>query len=41
MSKLNTLKLTDAKKPNQVPQVVQRRNKMAKRVWQQIELAKA
>ena len=24
-----------------VPQVVQRRNKLAKRVWQQIELAKA
>jgi len=41
MSTLNTLKLTDAKKPNQVPQVVQRRNKLAKRVWQQIELAKA
>ena len=41
MSTLNTIKLTDAKKPNQVPQVVQRRNKMAKRVWQQIELAKA
>ena len=41
MSTLNTLKLTDAKKPNQVPQVLQRRNKLAKRVWQQIELAKA
>ena len=41
MSTLNTLKLTDARKPNQVPQVVQRRNKLAKRVWQQIELAKA
>ncbi|QWD02326.1 hypothetical protein G6723_00650 [Polynucleobacter paneuropaeus] len=41
MSTLNTLKLTDAKKPNQIPQVVQRRNKLAKRVWQQIELAKA
>lgn len=40
-STLATLKLTDAKKPNQVPQVVQRRNKLAKRVWQQIELAKA
>jgi hypothetical protein len=38
---LATLKLTDARKPNQVPQVVQRRNKLAKRVWQQIELAKA
>jgi hypothetical protein len=41
MSTLNTLKLSDARKPNQVPQVVQRRNKLAKRVWQQIELAKA
>ena len=41
MSTLSTLKLTDAKKPNQIPQVVQRRNKLAKRVWQQIELAKA
>jgi hypothetical protein len=41
MSTLNTLKLSDARKPNQVPQVIQRRNKLAKRVWQQIELAKA
>lgn len=41
MSTLTALKLTDAKKPNQAPQVVQRRNKLAKRVWQQIELAKA
>ena len=40
-SALSALKLTDARKPNQVPQVVQRRNKLAKRVWQQIELAKA
>ena len=38
---LATLKLSDARKPNQVPQVVQRRNKLAKRVWQEIELAKA
>lgn len=41
LSTLATLKLTDAKKPNQIPQVVQRRNKLAKRVWQQIELVKA
>ena len=41
LSTLATLKLTDAKKPNHIPQVVQRRNKLAKRVWQQIELAKA
>lgn len=41
MNTLTALKLTDARKPNQVPQVVLRRNKLAKRVWQQIELAKA
>ncbi len=41
ISALAALKLTDARKPQQVPQVVQRRNKLAKRVWQQIELAKA
>ena len=40
-SLLTQLKLSDARKPNQIPQVVQRRNKLAKRVWQQIELAKA
>ena len=40
-SALSALRLTDARKPQQVPQVVQRRNKLAKRVWQQIELAKA
>jgi len=41
MSTLTALKLTEIKKPNQVPQIVQRRNKLAKRLWQQIELAKA
>ena len=41
MTNLSSLKLTDARKPNQVPQVVQRRNKLAKRVWQQTELARA
>ena len=40
-SALAQLKLTDARKPQQVPQVVQRRNKLALRVWQQMELAKA
>lgn len=40
-SALASLKLTDARKPQQVPQVVQRRNKLALRVWQQMELAKA
>jgi hypothetical protein len=41
MSALNTLKLTATKKPTQVPSVVQRRTKLAKRLWKQIELAKA
>ena len=41
MSTLNTLKLTATVKPTQVPAVQQRRNKLAKRVWEQIELAKA
>lgn len=41
MSALNTLKLTATKKPSQVPNVVQRRAKLAKRLWEQIELAKA
>lgn len=40
-STLTKLTLTDARKPQQVPQVVQRRNKLALRVWQQMELAKA
>lgn len=40
-SSLATLKLTDARKPQQVSQIVQRRNKLAKRVWQQTELARA
>jgi hypothetical protein len=38
---LAALKPIGAKKPNQILQVVQRRNKVAKRVWQPIELAKA
>ena len=41
MSALNTLKLTATRKPTQVPNVVQRRAKLAKRLWEQIELAKA
>ncbi len=35
------LKLTAAQKPTQIPPVQQRRNKLAKRLWEQIELAKA
>ena len=41
MSTLNALKLTATTKPTQVSAVQQRRNKLAKRVWEQIELAKA
>jgi hypothetical protein len=41
MSTLSTLKLTATIKPTQVTAVQQRRNKLAKRVWEQMELAKA
>lgn len=41
MTLLAILKLTAAKKPQQQAPVVQRRNKMSKRLWEQIELAKA
>ena len=41
MSTLNALKLTATTRPTQVSDVQQRRNKLAKRVWEQIELAKA
>ncbi len=41
MSTLSTLKLTASVKPTQVSAVQQRRNKLAKRVDEQIELAKS
>ena len=41
MSALSTLKLTATRKPSQIPNVIQRRAKLAKRLWEQIELAKA
>lgn len=41
MNALTGLKLTTAKKQTQLPQVQQRRNKLLKRIWEQIELAKA
>lgn len=41
MNALNGLKLTAAQKPTQMSDVQQRRNKLAKRLWEQIELAKA
>lgn len=41
MSALAQLKLTNAKRPSQIPPMVQRRNKLVKRIGEQIELAKA
>jgi hypothetical protein len=41
MSTLNTLKLVASQKPTSLPPVMQRRNKLAKRLWEQAELAKA
>jgi hypothetical protein len=41
MNALNGLKLVGSQKPTQIPAVQQRRNKLAKRLWEQIELAKA
>jgi ABC-type phosphate/phosphonate transport system ATPase subunit len=41
MTGLTSLKLTAAQKPTQMSPIQQRRNKMAKRLWEQAELAKA
>lgn len=41
MGILSTLRLSTAQKPGTVTPVQQRRNKLAKRLWEQIELAKA
>ena len=41
MTTMSTLKLTAAQKPTQMSPVQQRRNKLAKRLWEQMELAKA
>ena len=41
MTTFTELKLTATKKQVQIPQVLQRRNKLSKRLWEQIELAKA
>ena len=38
---LNTLKLTDAKRPKNQPPIVHRRNKLISKLWEQLELAKA
>ncbi len=41
MATLSTLKLSTAVKPTHMPAVHMRRNKLAKRLWEQAELAKA
>lgn len=41
MPALSSLKLIAAKRPNQIPPVLQRRNKLVKRIWEQIQLATA
>ncbi len=41
MANLNSLKLTAQQKPTQMTAVQIRRNKLAKRLWEQMELAKA
>lgn len=41
MTALNGLKLTGAQKPTHMSPIQQRRNKLAKRLWEQMELAKA
>jgi len=41
MTLLNTLKLTATQKPSKASPVQERRNKLAKRLWEQIELAKS
>ena len=41
MTALTGLKLTAAQKPTQMTPIQQRRNKLAKRLWEQAELARA
>jgi len=41
MTTMSTLKLTAAQKPTQMTAVQHRRNKLAKRIWEQMELARA
>jgi hypothetical protein len=41
MTALTGLKLTAAQKPTQMSPIQQRRNKLAKRLWEQMELARA
>jgi len=41
MSTLEGLKLSTAKKPTHIPQIVFRRNKLSNKLWEQIQLAKS
>lgn len=41
LDSLNTLKFSDAKRPKNQPPIVQRRNKLISKLWEQLELAKA
>jgi hypothetical protein len=41
MSALNGLKFVSAKRPNQIPEIQVRRNKLSNRLWSQIQLANA
>ena len=41
MSTLTSLKLVNAKKPNAIPPILHRRNKLSTKIWEQIQLAKA
>ena len=41
MSTLSNLKMVNSKKPTSIPPVLHRRNKLASKVWEQIQLAKA
>ena len=41
MSVLTSLKLVVAKKPVKQPPVVQRRNKLSSKIWEQVQLARA
>jgi hypothetical protein len=41
MSTLNSLKLIAAKRPSQMPPIVQRRNRLIAKIWEQMQLANA
>ncbi len=41
MATITNLKLSAATRPNSMPAVVMRRNKLAHRIWEQTELVKA